>query len=202
MTLEPCRLTRWLAALGRLKVSLPAGLASMPTPLRRLSRSIIASGATSPRNCQPSSPPIFSGHKSPVDHRPFDEGRVPRRSVSPFPNAYKAVSAFSPIIALSEVSWAEKALARYLCDGRAAWRKHDAVTLIEDGARVPAIPIDQGNAESFLAAHLKPSLLASACLDAGIDLTLRLRKGYDHSYYFISSCGSAPKAGLRSTLTK
>jgi len=30
-------------------------------------------------------------------------------------------------------------------------------------------------------------LLRAACDAAGIDLTLNLREGYDHSYYFISS---------------
>lgn len=103
------------------------------------------------------------------------------------PERYKAVSAFSPIVAPSQVPWGEKALAGYLGDDRAAWRKHDAVALIEEGARIPAILVDQGTADPFLAAQLKPSLLASACLDAGIDLTLRLREGYDHSYYFIST---------------
>jgi len=34
---------------------------------------------------------------------------------------------------------------------------------------------------------LKPEVLAQACAAAGIDLTLRMQPGYDHSYYFISS---------------
>ena len=37
------------------------------------------------------------------------------------------------------------------------------------------------------AEQLKPDLLAAACADAGIDLTLRLHPGYDHSYYFIAT---------------
>ena len=104
-----------------------------------------------------------------------------------YPERYKAVSAFSPIVAPSQVPWGQKALAGYLGQDRAAWRKHDAVALIEDGARVPALLVDQGEADNFLAEQLRPELLAKACEAAGIDLTLRIRPGYDHSYYFIST---------------
>jgi S-formylglutathione hydrolase len=104
-----------------------------------------------------------------------------------FPDRYKAVSAFSPIVAPSQVPWGQKALPGYLGDDQAAWRKHDAVALIEDGARVPALWVDQGAADSFLEGQLKPELLQAACEQAGIDLTLRLQPGYDHSYYFIST---------------
>jgi S-formylglutathione hydrolase len=78
-------------------------------------------------------------------------------------------------------------LAGYLGEDRAAWRRHDAVALIEDGARVPQLLIDQGGADPFLEKELRPALLQSACKAAGIDLTLNLREGYDHSYYFIST---------------
>jgi S-formylglutathione hydrolase len=104
-----------------------------------------------------------------------------------FPGRFKAVSAFAPIVAPSQVPWGEKALTGYLGTDRAAWRRHDAVALIEDGARVPALLVDQGAADSFLAEQLRPELLATACQDAGIDLTLRLQPGYDHSYYFIAT---------------
>jgi S-formylglutathione hydrolase len=104
-----------------------------------------------------------------------------------FPDRYKAVSAFAPIVAPARVPWGEKAFEGYLGQDRAAWRKHDAVALIEAGARVPALLVDQGDADQFLAAQLRPDLLRHACDAAGIDLTLRLQPGYDHSYYFIST---------------
>ncbi|BAI98650.1 S-formylglutathione hydrolase [Sphingobium sp. TA15] len=100
---------------------------------------------------------------------------------------YKAVSAFAPIVAPGQVPWGRKALAGYLGDDQAAWRRHDAVALIEDGARVPALLVDQGTADNFLEQELRPELLKAACEAAGIDLTLNLREGYDHSYYFIST---------------
>ncbi len=103
------------------------------------------------------------------------------------PDRFRSVSAFAPIVAPSQCPWGEKALGGYLGDDRAAWRLHDAVALIEDGARLPELLVDQGDGDAFLTEQLKPELLAAACRDAGIDLTLRMQPGYDHSYYFISS---------------
>ena len=100
---------------------------------------------------------------------------------------YRSVSAFAPIVAPSQVPWGEKALGRYLGADRAAWRAHDAVALIEDGARLPALLVDQGEADNFLAEQLRPHLLEAACAKAGVPLQLRMQPGYDHSYYFIST---------------
>jgi S-formylglutathione hydrolase len=103
------------------------------------------------------------------------------------PDRFRAISAFAPIVAPSQVPWGRKALTGYLGTDEQAWRRHDAVALIEDGARVPALLVDQGATDPFLEEQLRPELLAAACEKAGIDLTLRLRPGYDHSYYFIST---------------
>jgi S-formylglutathione hydrolase len=103
------------------------------------------------------------------------------------PGRFRSVSAFAPIVAPSQAPWGEKALGRYLGSDRQAWRAHDAVALIEDGARVAEILVDQGTSDSFLDRELKPHLLQQACESAGIDLTLRMQQGYDHSYYFIST---------------
>ena len=104
-----------------------------------------------------------------------------------FPDRFRAVSAFAPIVASSQVPWGQKALTGYLGPDRAAWRRHDAVALIEDGARLPALLVDQGDADPWLAEQLRPQLLADACRDAGIDLTLRTRAGYEHGYLFVST---------------
>jgi S-formylglutathione hydrolase len=103
------------------------------------------------------------------------------------PGRYRSVSAFAPIVAPSQVPWGEKALGRYLGPDRAGWRRHDAVALIEDGARIPEILVDQGTSDDFLERELRPELLARACADAGIKLTLRMQQGYDHSYHFVST---------------
>jgi len=103
------------------------------------------------------------------------------------PDRFRSVSAFAPIVAPSQVPWGEKALGGYLGEDRSAWRRHDAVTLIEDGARIPELLVDVGTADPFLEKELRPELLERACADAGIALTLNRREGYDHSYYFIST---------------
>jgi len=103
------------------------------------------------------------------------------------PDRFRSVSAFAPIVAPGQVPWGQKALSAYLGNDVAAWRAHDAVALIEDGARVPALLVDQGAADPFLAEQLRPELLSAACAQAGIDLMLRMQPGYDHSYYFIST---------------
>jgi len=104
-----------------------------------------------------------------------------------FPDRFKAVSAFAPIVAPSQVPWGKKALSLFLGDDRAGWRKHDAVALIEDGARLSALLVDQGAADQFLAEQLQPERLEGVCRAAGIPLMLNLRPGYDHSYYFIET---------------
>jgi S-formylglutathione hydrolase len=103
------------------------------------------------------------------------------------PGRFRSVSAFAPTVAPGQVPWGRKAFRHYLGDDPAAWRAHDAVALIEDGARLDSLLVDVGTADPFLDQELKPELLEAACEAAGIDLTLNRREGYDHSYYFIST---------------
>ena len=103
------------------------------------------------------------------------------------PERFRAVSAFAPIVSPINCPWGQKALSGYLGPDRKAWRQYDACALIEDGARVTEILVDQGAADPYLEKELKPHLLAEACTAAGIPLRLRMREGYDHSYFFISS---------------
>lgn len=103
------------------------------------------------------------------------------------PGRYRAVSAFAPIVAPSEVPWGQKALGGYLGPRSDAWRRHDAVALMRDGARLAALLVDQGEADPFLAEQLRPELLEAACAAAKVPLTLRRQPGYDHSYYFVST---------------
>ncbi len=103
------------------------------------------------------------------------------------PGRYRSVSAFSPIVAPSQVPWGQKAFAAYLGDDRAAWLAHDAVALIAGAAERLPLLVEQGEADEFLATQLRPELLQAACAAAGHPLTLRLRPGYDHSSYFVAS---------------
>ena len=104
-----------------------------------------------------------------------------------FPDRFRSVSAFAPIVAPGQVPWGQKALTGYLGDDRSNWRRHDAVALIDAGARVRDILVDVGTADPFIENELRPELLERSCADAGIPLTLRRQPGYDHSYYFIST---------------
>lgn len=103
------------------------------------------------------------------------------------PARFRSVSAFAPIASPLACPWGEKALGGYLGEDRATWADYDAVALIRGGARVPALLVDQGDADGFLAEQLKPELLEHACADVGQPLELRYQPGYDHSYYFIST---------------
>ena len=103
------------------------------------------------------------------------------------PQRFRSVSAFSPIVSPLNCPWGEKALTGYLGPDKAAWREYDACALIEDGARLPALLVDQGEADNFLHEQLKTGLLVMACRKAGIPATIRMQPGHDHSYYFISS---------------
>lgn len=103
------------------------------------------------------------------------------------PGRFRSVSAFAPIAAPSQVAWGVKALGGYLGPDRARWAEYDAVALIESGARLPELLVDQGDADQFLHEQLRPELLRDACDRAGVPLTLRTQPGYDHSYLFVST---------------
>ncbi|WP_337243626.1 S-formylglutathione hydrolase [Luteimonas sp. gir] len=103
------------------------------------------------------------------------------------PGRYRSVSAFSPIVAPSQVPWGEKAFSAYLGDDRAAWQVWDASALVATANERLPLLIDQGDADEFLDGQLRPQLLQAACEAAGHPLELRMQPGYDHSYYFIAS---------------
>jgi S-formylglutathione hydrolase len=104
------------------------------------------------------------------------------------PGRYRSVSAFAPIASPMRCPWGEKALTGYLGSDRSRWREYDATALIADrGWRGPALLVDQGTSDPFIESQLKPELLRQACEQAGVALDLRLRDGYDHSYFFIAT---------------
>ncbi|WP_370031594.1 S-formylglutathione hydrolase [Qipengyuania mesophila] len=100
---------------------------------------------------------------------------------------FRSVSAFSPIVSPLNCPWGEKALGGYLGTDRETWREYDACALIEDGARIDGLLVDQGTGDNFLEDQLKTELLVAACESAGIPGEIRMQPGYDHSYYFIST---------------
>ncbi|MEQ1509432.1 MAG: S-formylglutathione hydrolase [Sphingopyxis sp.] len=103
------------------------------------------------------------------------------------PARFRSTSAFAPICSPLNCLWGEKALSGFLGPDRAAWRNYDACALIADGARLPDLLVDQGDADVHLETQLKTSLLADACVAASQPVTIRMQPGYNHYYDFIST---------------
>ena len=103
------------------------------------------------------------------------------------PGRFRSTSAFSPIVSPMNCPWGEKALGNYIGENRDAWREYDACALIEDGARIDNLLVEQGRADNFLDEQLKTWLLEDAVREAGMDATIRMQEGYDHSYFFVST---------------
>ena len=104
---------------------------------------------------------------------------------------FQSISAFSPIVSPLQCPWGHKALSAYLGDDQALWLKYDAVELMKkikgDTSDLPPIKVDQGLADNFLEAQLKPHLLENAASQVHYPLEINVHSGYDHSYFFIAS---------------
>lgn len=72
------------------------------------------------------------------------------------------LSAFSPIVAPTQVPWGHKALAAYLGDDKAVRMSDDNVRLIENGAVSPLVS-DQGLADNFYEEQLRTPARKSLC---------------------------------------
>lgn len=104
------------------------------------------------------------------------------------PGRYRSVSAFSPIVAPSQVPWGQKAFSAYFGESdKESWKAHDATELVAGASERLSILIDQGTGDNFLEEQLKPELFEKACAAVGHPVEIRLQDGYDHSYYFIAS---------------
>jgi S-formylglutathione hydrolase len=103
------------------------------------------------------------------------------------PGRYCSVSAFAPIVAPSCVPWGQKAFQAYLGQDRETWRAYDATELIKSANEKLPLLIEQGEADEFLHTQLQPERLQQAARSAGHPCELRMRPGYDHSYYFVAS---------------
>lgn len=102
--------------------------------------------------------------------------------------AYRSVSAFSPIANPVNCDWGKGCFSAYLGDDTSAWETWDATCLVQQGARVSDILIDQGDADEFLhEGQLLPDNFQAVCDAVGQPVTIRMQSGYDHSYHFISS---------------
>lgn len=103
---------------------------------------------------------------------------------------YVSVSAFAPICNPINCPWGEKAFAAYFGNVESG-KDHDATCLMEKLAEqvYDDILIDQGTADDFLVEQLKPEALIEAAKRSGghNKITLNMRNGFDHSYFFIAA---------------
>ncbi len=103
-------------------------------------------------------------------------------------NKYKSISAFAPIVNLTKVNWGKKAFKKYLGSDENLWNKYDACELIKSGKfHKNKILIDQGTDDESLNKSLMIPNFEKACESSPQELKVRYHKGFDHSYYFVST---------------
>lgn len=103
-----------------------------------------------------------------------------------FPGRFDSVSAFAPICEPTRSDWGRKQFAAYLGPDESLWTAHDATHLMRRYGFDGPMLIDQGTADQFLDL-LRPEALAGAMAERRQGGTFRMQKGYDHSYFFIST---------------
>lgn len=130
--------------------------------------------------------PLIAGVKSVSGHSMGGHGALICALKNP--DAYKSVSAFSPICNPINCAWGQGCFDAYLGGDTNLWQAYDATALVDAGAKVFDILIDQGTADEFYDdRQLLPENFKAACEIEGQPLTLRMQEGYDHSYHFIAS---------------
>ena len=103
-----------------------------------------------------------------------------------FPGRFRSVSAFAPIANPTASDWGRKQFTAYLGKDEAKWAPHDATLLMRKRGFDGPILIDQGGSDQFLDL-LKPEALAEAMAVRRQGGIFRMQKGYDHSYFFVST---------------
>ncbi|MEM9797814.1 MAG: S-formylglutathione hydrolase [Pseudomonadota bacterium] len=98
------------------------------------------------------------------------------------PGRYRSVSAFAPICNPSASDWGVPQLTAYT----GAPEAHDATRLLGERSLDAPLLIDTGTADPFRD-KLGTAAFAAALAETEIDSQLNLRRGYDHSYFFVST---------------
>lgn len=103
-----------------------------------------------------------------------------------FPGRFRSVSAFAPICNPTASEWGRPQFLAYLGPDESTWAAHDATNLMRKRGFDGPMLVDQGTADQFLD-KLRPEALAEAMATARQGGTFRMQKGYDHSYFFVST---------------
>lgn len=101
-------------------------------------------------------------------------------------NRFTSVSAFAPISNPMGSDWGQKQLGAYLGEETSTWEKHDASLQMANRGFDGPVLIDTGTDDQFWDL-LKPETLSHAMGQRRQEGHFRLQKGYDHSYFFIST---------------
>jgi S-formylglutathione hydrolase len=102
------------------------------------------------------------------------------------PGRFQSVSAFAPICHPTQSDWGRKQFSAYLGEDEATWAAHDATLLMRELGFDGPVLIDTGTDDQFgdlLGTHH----LAGAIVERRQEGHVRMQKGYDHSYYFVST---------------
>ena len=130
--------------------------------------------------------PLIPGVKSVTGHSMGGHGALVCALKNP--GEFRSVSAFAPIANPVNCGWGQGCFEAYLGEDTSTWEDYDATCLVQSGARVNDILIDQGDADEFLhEGQLLPDNFQAACDAAGQPVNVRMQPGYDHSYHFIAS---------------
>lgn len=99
---------------------------------------------------------------------------------------FRSVSAFSPICNPIGSDWGKKQLTAYLGTDESTWSAHDASLLMAEHGFDGPVLIDTGTDDQFMDL-LKPQTLSNAMASKRQEGQFRMQKGYDHSYFFVST---------------
>ncbi len=101
------------------------------------------------------------------------------------PGRFRSVSALAPICNPTQSDWGRKQFTAYRGDEN-KWGPHDATVLMRGGGFDGPMLIDTGTEDQFWDL-LGMDAFAQVFAEERQEGLIRLQKGYDHSYFFISS---------------
>ena len=102
------------------------------------------------------------------------------------PGRFRSVSAFAPICNPTGGDWGRKQFAASLGEDEGAWAAYDASLLMAERGFDGPVLVDTGTSDQFMEL-LRPETLANAMAAKRQEGMVRMQKGYDHSYFFMST---------------
>ncbi len=103
------------------------------------------------------------------------------------PERFKSISALAPVCSPIQSPLAQEAFYGLLGENKAEWAAYDTVEILKKNGCKTKILIDQGEADEYLPHNLKLQELSTVVKNQNLPIDIRIHKGYDHSYYFVSS---------------